>query len=157
MKLKSKVVLITIIMFLLMGGFISVNSYYEMYKLNDELSVKSLNDRSKLISRALDGKLDSYFSAVKAFDTEYNNGVLDETETIESLKKLQESLDVHEAFYASIDGHYLSSFGESDTRNVKGEGREWFERSLRGDKDVISKPYLNDKNQKEFSIAIHII
>ncbi|OCH01995.1 methyl-accepting chemotaxis protein [Aliivibrio fischeri] len=154
MKLKSKVVLVTAIMFLLVSGLFSVNTYFEIYQLNDELSVESLNQRSKLISRSLEGNLDSYFSAIKSFDIEYTNGIMDNKETIESLRKLQESLAVNEAFYASIDGTTLSSFGESYTSNAREMKREWFEEAVQGAKYVISENYLNGNNQSVFAFSI---
>ncbi|CCN46087.1 putative Methyl-accepting chemotaxis protein [Vibrio nigripulchritudo MADA3029] len=158
MSVKSK--LVTAIGFLIAFTILvtSVIGYFEFKTATTDDYRKNLSDKSFLVAKAVEGKMDKYFTAletVAAGMTVDASGelVIDEA-LINTLKQGKSSLKVLNMYVGLPDGTTYDTNGLIADFNAKQKQREWYIKGFSGAQRTVTNPYMATTGHLTMSVVI---
>ncbi|AGH82505.1 methyl-accepting chemotaxis protein [Psychromonas sp. CNPT3] len=127
-------------------GILSLLSYYEIKASSTQDYREKLSNKSFLIAKAVEGKIDSYFIALQSLShaLEVQQGHLKiDDKAIRLLVNNKEKMQVLNVFIGLPNGvtYSASNQGEIPNFNAKKKQREWFSMGMSGADRSVTKPF----------------
>ena len=161
MSAKFKITALIGLLFTLTILLVTTRGFVNFKAASESGYNQRLDDRSFLISKAIEQKMDRYFDAMYLVASKLKidkSGVLDINDMVESLHTLHKRMGVVDTYMATKTGvTYTSSLGDViPDFNAAEKQREWFVRPMNGDDFVVTKPYVSTSGKAVMAIAIPI-
>jgi methyl-accepting chemotaxis protein len=142
--------------------FISVIGFLN-FKTASEVNYSSqLNNQAFLISKAIEQKMNRYFDTLKLKASELPlsaSGKIDEKPLVDSLHKIQEALEVLNAYVGLENGdtYAASNDGIIPNFNAKQLNREWYRRGMANEPKIVTTPYTSSTGDVVMAVAVPVI
>ncbi|OCH15327.1 hypothetical protein A6E05_18835 [Aliivibrio sp. 1S165] len=159
--LKSKLLFIFLSMIMIISFVISGFGYYNFKNESIKSNYLSMREKSDLISTNLTYKIESYFNVLNSIDIGVNdkNGTVEPIKTQEKLIKINKKFNMFTSvFYSDLSGNITSSTDsiEGGKNKINAKIREWYQRAIKGDENIITRAYVDTNGNDVFSFAIPV-
>ncbi|MCE0493972.1 methyl-accepting chemotaxis protein [Vibrio salinus] len=147
MSARNQLLLSTGALIVLIVAVLSVLGYNQIHKSSTYAFRHNLADESSLVAKAVEGKVNSYFTALEslssALDAEQGKIVINE-KVINYLVSHKKRMNVLNFFIGFSDGttYDAANHGVIPGFNAKQKQREWYMEGMAGNDRIVTKPFL---------------
>jgi methyl-accepting chemotaxis protein len=172
MSAKAKLLLLIFIMTSTIISIVSLIGYQQFKSASVSASNISLQQKSFLISKALEEKMNRMFDTLTVIsksihfddkgelaDINKTNDSLAYSNLLTKLSTLKEHFGVLNAYVGVKDGktYAINKNGIIPNFNAVEKQREWYVRAFKGEKKIITTPYLSASKNLVMAVAVPII
>ncbi|MFT5701558.1 MAG: methyl-accepting chemotaxis protein [Desulforhopalus sp.] len=162
MSAKIKILLSIGLMFTISTLFVTFIGYTNFKSTSIENYTNKLNIQTFLISNAIEQKMNRYFDALNIMANTIEideSGLLDIDRTITELHILKDELGVLNSYIGVKSG---ATYSQGANGLIKGfnaieKKREWYLRGFKGEKKIITTPYISAQGNVVMAVGVPVI
>jgi methyl-accepting chemotaxis protein len=161
MGAKAKIILLIGLLFTSTTLLVSMVGFTNFKSASVENYNSKLDSQAVLISKAIEQKMGRYFDAlhVMANDIEIDeSGLLNIARTVAELHAMTNKLGVLNVYVSIGDGttYAHATNGLIPNFNAVEKKREWFTRGFKGEKNIITTPYISAEGDAVMAVAVPV-
>ncbi|WP_070963284.1 methyl-accepting chemotaxis protein [Vibrio sonorensis] len=131
----------------LIVSLLSVLGYYQIKESSTEDYRNNLSNKSFLVAKAVEGKIEGYFIALETIASTVDTSgpeVVISDDTLALMKKNKDALNVLNVFIGMPNGvtYDVKNMGVIPNFNAKQKQREWYLKAMSGEARTVTNPFL---------------